>query len=99
MIAQIENATYDQVKQTLGVDAETLSSSTVPDMSKVEAIRTYLPNAHIITYTYKPSVGITSSTSPDGITSNFIYDPFGRLQFVKDAGNDVINQYYYHHKH
>ncbi len=99
MIAQIENATYDQVKQTLGVDSETLSSSTVPDMSKVEAIRTYLPNAHIITYTYKPLVGITSSTSPDGITSNFIYDPFGRLQFVKDAGNDVINQYYYHHKH
>ncbi len=64
----------------------------------VSNLRNRFPNAQIITYTYKPLVGVTSITDPRGITTYYEYDSFGRLEFIKDNQQNIIEKYEYHYK-
>jgi len=56
-----------------------------------------LQNAMVTTYTYKPLVGMTSETGPDGRTTYYEYDGFGRLRFAKDSDGNIIKMYSYHY--
>jgi len=89
-IAEIKNATNDQVKNALGDDPETIASSAMPDMSKINGLRTALPNALVTTYTYKPMVGMTSKTDPKGIISRYVYDSSNRLSLVRDNFMNIV---------
>jgi YD repeat-containing protein len=62
----------------------------------LNSIRTTLPSATVSTYTYLPTVGITSKTDPNGITTSYEYDGLGRLKTVFDNDNNVTGQYKYH---
>ncbi len=97
-IAEIKNAKYNDIKTSLGIDPKALAESATPDMSKVDGLRSTLTNAQVTTYTYKPLIGITSVTTPLGITTNYNYDEFGRLINIKNTDNQVINTYDYHYK-
>lgn len=94
-ISEIKNATYDQVKTLLGVDPETIAASTTPDMSKVNGLRSSLPNALVTTYTYKPLVGMTSMTDPRGVTTNYTYDTFNRLYLASNDDKNILSRYRY----
>lgn len=48
-------------------------------------------------YTYKPLVGLTSQTDPNGITTYYEYDNFGRLLSIKNNDNHVVQAYDYHY--
>ena len=48
-------------------------------------------------YTYKPLVGMTSQTTPNGTTTYYTYDSFGRLYQVKDDDGHLKNKYNYHY--
>ncbi len=61
-------------------------------------LRTGLPNAQVTTYTYKPLVGMTSETDPNGITTYYNYDNFNRLKTIKDYEGNIVSQYDYHYK-
>jgi YD repeat-containing protein len=61
-------------------------------------LRTSLPNAQVTTYTYKPLVGITSETDPNGITTFYDYDNFNRLKTIKDYEGNIVSQYEYNYK-
>jgi YD repeat-containing protein len=94
-IAKIENASYADVKSVLGINDEAIRLLTeVP-----QNLRTLLPNAFITTYTYKPGVGIISTTDPKGIISKFEYDVLGRLKLTKDQNNKIISENQYNYKH
>jgi YD repeat-containing protein len=56
-----------------------------------------LANALVTTYTYKPLVGITSSTDPAGIATYYEYDAFNRLSVVRDSDFNIIKTYDYHY--
>lgn len=97
LIAEIKNATSSTVNAALSA----LSNN-------VDALRTYpsLANSMITTWTYKPLVGVTSQTTPSGMTTYYDYDGLGRLKEVyRYEGNVVsasnkrmLNQYNYHTK-
>jgi YD repeat-containing protein len=55
-------------------------------------------NVMVSTYTYKPLIGMTSQTDPNGKTTYYEYDGFGRLIYIKDQDYNVIQEYIYHYK-
>jgi hypothetical protein len=100
-VAEIKNATYSQVQSALsalGLATSTLATSTSPDMTKVNNLRTSLPNAQITTYTYKPLVGIETIIDPRGVKVTYQYDNFNRLQKIVDDKGKTIQNYDYHYK-
>lgn len=58
-------------------------------------LRSNLPNAQVFTYTYKPMLGMTSSTDATGRNIFYEYDAAGRLSLTKDDVGNIINRYCY----
>ncbi|WP_316633066.1 DUF5977 domain-containing protein [uncultured Flavobacterium sp.] len=108
-IAKIENTAYSTISTGTITNLQTLSNADNDNCmsgfcteqllrNDLNAFRTSLPNAFISTYTYNPSVGVTSITDPKGITSYYEYDALGRLKFVKDKDLNVLQKYCYNYK-
>jgi YD repeat-containing protein len=107
-IAEIQNATYDQVKNALGgqtvvdaiANADTLSTSNATLLNNLRT-NTNLQGAMVTTYTYKPLIGMLTATDPRGITTYYEYDAFGRLKrtyFIENGTVKTLQQYDYHYK-
>lgn len=102
-IAEIKNATYQQVKAVLGESAINSFYSSWPTDSQITSFLSPLRNVAaqnrflITSYTYKPLYGVTSITQPSGKKNYFEYDSFGRLSSLKDTNNSVLQQYLYHY--
>ena len=105
-IAKIENADYITVEMVLGGLAN-VSAFGLKLWPTASEIQTYLAplftdpqltKSLVSTYTCKPLVGIVSETDPNGITTYYEYDDFGRLKLVKDTNGDIIKMYEYNYK-
>lgn len=86
-------------------DYSELASVSLDDSEKANlrsfntAIRSNLPvNALITTYTYAPLIGMTSQTDPNGVTTYYEYDGFGRLKFIKDDDGNILKSYEYNYQ-
>lgn len=104
-IAKITNATYDEVQSVVNIsnlhnlsDAD-FNETTEEDLrDALNQIRNDLPDAQIITYTYDPLIGVTSSTQPNGETTYYEYDSFNRLKFIKNSEKKILKENEYHYK-
>ena len=94
-VAKIENATSGQVKTVLGGAIPDFGAGSLTT-SQVAALRS-IPNAYVTTYTYIPLIGMTSSTDPNGVTTYYEYDGFGRLKLTRDDDNAIDQRYRYHY--
>lgn len=93
-VAEIKNATYEQVRNALGELAELLPQ--LPSLSNMiwsnlNNLRSApsLVNAMITTYRYRPLVGIVEMVDPRGISTYYNYDDHGRLIEVYILENGI----------
>lgn len=100
-IAKIEGLTYYDVQSKLGTATiSALISQSEPSRQVLSSIRNAINSAggSVTTYTFKPLVGITSETLPDGVTISYEYDSFGRLKSATDMHGNIVSSYKYHYK-
>jgi len=109
-IAKIENASYLSVQTALGSNSSSIATlqalsdadDSISDedvlRSALNNLRDYLPSAMITTYTHDPLIGVTSVTDPRGYTTYYEYDAFNRLEYVRDADNNLLTENKYHYK-
>lgn len=104
-IAKIEGVGYDYIKdwvldmvQKSDQDKDTATEQTLLQALNAFRDRDELKNFQVTTYTYDPLVGVTSITTPSGITEYYKYDAANRLEKVVDADNKVLKEYKYNYK-
>lgn len=59
---------------------------------------TTLAQSLLTVYTYNPLIGMTSQTDPNGQTTYYEYDDFGRLSRIRDQSNNIIKNFNYHYQ-
>lgn len=101
-IAKIENADFATVINALvGISYTELQSKSSEELIVIFSnLRSHndMQSAMIHSYTYSPLVGMTSQTSPNGITTTFNYDDYGRLKDVLDHDSLILNHYDYNYQ-
>lgn len=99
IVARIVGKSYDAVIQESGINLSLLNDPTRPDgdMRQELSKLLHLEGCMVTTYTYKPTVGVTSMTDPNGQTTYYIYDSMGRLSMVKDNEGNVIKTFAYNY--
>lgn len=105
-IACIENATRDQVIKGMGYSSSDIPDSWAaieePDESvfqKINSLRDVLPSAKVTVYRYSPMHGVTAVTDPNGITTGYDYDVYGRLigsfYHTSDFSKKILSRHIY----
>ncbi|WP_454880726.1 hypothetical protein [Sphingobacterium detergens] len=107
-IVEIRNATYTDVVTVLtqvvidNLNIATHSEGTMETLIKTAAdkLRNHanLSKAMVISYTYKPLVGMTSKTDPRGVKETYKYDGMQRLQAILDQVGNVTKAIDYHYR-
>jgi hypothetical protein len=98
IVAKIEGMTYSQVAGLLTQSfIDNLAQTTIPTQSQINTIRSELSslNALVTTYTYIPLIGMTSEINPQNVTTNYIYDVFGRLWLTRNDDKNILAKYRY----
>lgn len=100
-VAKIENADYDEniftqsqwqfINTALQSDIELENLETL-----LNKLRVQYPDALVTTYTYN-KWGLKSQTEPNGVTTYYEYDSFGRLISIKDQDQKVIKYFEYNY--
>ncbi|MBK6379316.1 MAG: RHS repeat protein [Chitinophagaceae bacterium] len=98
-VVKIIGKSYADVVSLAGVNQALLNSP--PDDATFRAnlaiYRTNLSGAQVYTYTYKPLVGITSETDPNGKTTYYEYDVLNRLSIIRDNDNNIVKKICYNY--
>lgn len=64
----------------------------------IDNVRIYPTDARMKSYTYEPTLGISSVIDENGTVLSYIYDSFGRLWQVKNEKGGIEKQYSYNYK-
>lgn len=96
LVAVVRNANISEVEAIVG-DLDIFASSALPDFDKIKLLRQTLEKAHVVSYAYKPLVGMTEMTDASGVTTYYEYDSGGRLSCVRGNDKRITNRYQYHY--
>jgi hypothetical protein len=98
-VAQIVGMDDENAVLQSGVDLSIINNPTTDDLAmrtELNKLRS-LPEVLVSTYTYANQKGITSETSPTGLTVFYEYDVLNRLSLVKDKDNNILKKICYNY--
>ncbi|RYF22084.1 MAG: hypothetical protein EOO42_09410 [Flavobacteriales bacterium] len=102
IIAEIDNISYSAIPSSLITEAQVASDSgdEAQLLIKLSNLRSapQLAAAYISTFTYKPLVGIISSTDARGYRTTYEYDTNNRLKATKDQAGNILTENQHHTK-
>lgn len=104
LVAELKNVSHADISDATITNIRTLSNfaATSYNETSLETILNNLRNTHntgyVTTYIYKPLVGLTSITDPNGRKETYQYDSFNRLYRVINNEGLVIKEYTYNTK-
>lgn len=108
-IAKIEGAKYDDIKSKIelvtAIDAsneDAIKDSNNDETSLLIALKNLRNSVNfkdylVTTYTYDPLVGVRSMTSPNGVTTSYIYDSVNKLKQILDSNGNIVKEYNYNY--
>jgi len=96
-VAKLEGITYDNAKNKLGTYLSKLENGLLTNDEQKE-LRSLIPEAMITTYVYKPLVGVTQITGPNGMSEFYKYDYANRLEEIKNDKEEVLKTFQYNYK-
>jgi hypothetical protein len=67
-------------------------------LSYFDDIRFHPSDAQMTTYTHEPLIGVTSISNESNKPEFYIYDPFGRLELIKDFERNIVKKNDYHYR-
>ncbi len=91
------SGTWYQVVKTINVTSAN-TTLTISGTGLIDELRLHPLEAKMTTYTYDPSVGVTTITDEKGQTRYFEYDAFGRLKAVRDEAGNLLSTQEYKYK-
>lgn len=98
-VAKIVNAPYSTaqsyISQTV-LDNATGGTDDAAIRGHLNNLRN-IANTFVTTYTYRPLIGITSETDPNGRTTFYEYDNLNRLSIIRDKDNNVVKKICYNY--
>ncbi len=102
VIAEIKGISHTQIPSSL-MDRAILASNAGNEsllLSRLNDLRnsSQLSSAMVTTYTYRPLVGVTSITDPNGYKVTYEYDENNKVKFVKDHEGNIITENQYNNK-
>lgn len=107
-VVKIEGIAYADIISTIKTDISNRVYTASSDYASVKVDVDYLKDRlsslmsdsryTVSIFTYSPLIGMTSQTDPNGVTTYYDYDSFGRLKAVKDHQGNILKSYEYHYK-
>jgi RHS repeat-associated protein len=101
LLAQIQNVSASQVATKLasvGIIASDFSVTNLSNtqLTSLETFRNSLPKSTLVSwFSHIPTIGLSSTISPNGLRNSFIYDAFQRLFYTKDHADFITSKYLY----
>ena len=95
-----ENVSSAEVSVALGTGEENLYQVAQPHdgdwwETRLSALRTAIPKAHVVSYGYEHSSLVDRTTRPTGASSHYCYDSSDRLQAVLDNSRNTLRSFSY----
>jgi len=97
-IAKIENASFTEVADALEITQTALKNLNETSLWMLNTLRDQLPKAMVTTYTHDPLIGVKSITDPKGYSMHYQYDDFNRLEYSRDADQNLVKRIQYAYK-
>lgn len=97
LVAKVVGASHQQVMNLVNSSVLNNPIDEATLRNELNKIRTGLPHAIVTSYTYRPLIGLSTETDPNGRTTYFKYEPTtNRLESIRDHDGNLISHYKYH---
>ncbi|MGE6394318.1 DUF5977 domain-containing protein [Chryseobacterium scophthalmum] len=101
-IAVVKGAKYNDIKDNPHILPAVDASNSGTESDLVLALDNLrndvsLSDYQTTTYTYRPSIGVSTVTPPSGIREQYKYDSSNRLQKVIDINGNILKEYNYNY--